>query len=117
MNFCNKTQALTRIAVIGLGLMAPAVVCAQSAGQWKSPETIFAKVCGYCHDKSRADKIGPELMGRNLPAAYVLYTARHGRGGMPSFPESMISPDELARLAQMIENSAAPMHTAARGQH
>jgi mono/diheme cytochrome c family protein len=112
----NKTQALARIAAVGLGLLIPTFVGAQSAGQWKSPEMIFAKVCGYCHDKSRADKIGPELMGRKLAAAYVLYTARHGRGGMPAFPESVISPAELAGLAQMIENSAAPTH-AAQGQH
>lgn len=116
MKFGNKTRALARIATVGLGLMVPAAVWAQSAGQWKSPETIFAKVCGYCHDKSRADKIGPELKGRKLAAAYVQYTARHGRGGMPAFPESVISPAELAGLAQMIENSAAPTY-AVREQH
>lgn len=117
MKFRNPARTLARLAALGFGLLAAAPGWSQSAGQWKSPETIFAKVCAYCHDKRRAENIGPELMGRQLPVAYITHTARHGRGGMPAFPESVISPAELAALAQMIEKSAAPARAPAQGPH
>ena len=78
---------------------------AQAAGQWKDPATLFKSTCAYCHDQSLVKGIGPELLGRGLPAATVAHFVRHGVGAMPAFPEAQISPSELAQLGAWIAQS------------
>lgn len=103
-----------RLSPLGgaLVLFIPSLAFSQSAGQWKEPKQIFDKVCAYCHDKTHAIRLGPELMGRRLAPDYIIATARHGRGAMPGFPESHISRGELEGLAKLIRDSAPPAYAA-----
>lgn len=69
----------------------------------RAPETVYAKVCGYCHGRN----VGPIILGRGLPADAIVYTARHGQNGMPAFRPSEISPAEMDALAKWISASEA----------
>ncbi len=103
---------MRRVITLGFFLAAGALpggrASAQSAGQWRAPQEIYAKVCHYCHDTH----VGPVLFGRALPSAYVQATVRAGKHAMPSFRPSEISNAELAKLGDWIENSPAPAASA-----
>lgn len=94
-------RSLLLAQLIGISLSCQA----QVAGQWKSPQVLFAKTCAYCHDLSQVVGVGPEILGRQLPVEVISFMVRRGKGAMPAFPESQISPSELAALASMIRDS------------
>lgn len=86
-------------AVAGLGVgMANAAPSAL-----RSPEAIYATNCGYCHGHN----VGPVIRGRKLPPQLVEYMVRNGKGAMPAFRPTEITPAELAALATWINRSEA----------
>ena len=89
--------------MLALSVSVPAM--ADTVAKVRPPEAIYAKVCGYCH----ATRVGPVLLGRDLPLDYVMMTVRSGRNAMPSFRPSEISNAELAGLAHWIAHSKAPV--------
>ncbi|MDX9874039.1 MAG: cytochrome c [Spongiibacteraceae bacterium] len=72
---------------------------------WKDGKHVYDKVCGYCHDDGR---VGPELLGRQLPAAYAAAIVRHGFRAMPAFPASYIDDASLQKVGEFIATAPAP---------
>ncbi|WP_197706380.1 cytochrome c [Magnetospirillum sp. 15-1] len=93
------------ILIANVAMVSEAV--AQAAGEWKSGQQVFAKVCAYCHTTG----IAPELRGRQLPTAYITDVVKHGRLAMPAFRPTDFTPAELEQLANMLENSPQPEPT------
>lgn len=87
-----------------LALGAPVTGQAQSAGQWRGPEHIWAASCGYCHDTN----VGPQLKGRNLPAEAIAYFVRFGGSAMPAFHPSELNERELTVLSAWLAKSIKP---------
>lgn len=98
---------MTRAAILALGLaLAGTAQAAQRLGEvqaQRSPEQVYAAVCGYCHGRN----VGPVIRGRGLPAEAVEYQVRHGQNAMPAFRPTEITPAELKALAAWIQSSAA----------
>jgi mono/diheme cytochrome c family protein len=92
------------LAIIGAG-----TCFAQSAGQQRDPNRIYAITCHYCHDNG----IGPALKGANFLPERIRLAVRQGYASMPAFMPSDITDAELAALVQMLSGPAAP--TAAAG--
>ena len=93
------------IIVAGLALAGTAHA-AQKLGEvqaQRSPEQVYAAVCGYCHGKN----VGPVIRGRALPASAVEYIVRHGQNAMPAFRPTEVTPTELKALADWVEKSSA----------
>lgn len=89
----------------GLGL-ASATFAAQKLGEVqpeRSPEVVYAKVCGYCHGKN----VGPIILGRQLPAEAITLIARSGQNGMPAFRPTEITAAEMDALSKWISASKA----------
>jgi mono/diheme cytochrome c family protein len=85
--------------VLALLSAAAVVQLAKADDIPRSAEEVYRVVCHYCHDTG----IGPEIKGRQLPAAYVSYLVRNGQGAMPAFRPTEISDTELERVAATIE--------------
>lgn len=97
-----------RTALVAAGILLAALAAPAIAGQKlgetqpvRSPETIYAKTCGYCHGRN----VGPIILGRALPAESIKYIVRHGQNGMPAFRPTEVKPEELDALAAWIEKS------------
>ena len=82
-----------------------------NAGHWKSPEEVYAKNCGLCHDTG----VGPVLKGRGLPPEVFVIIVRHGLNAMPAFRKTDIDDAMLDRLADMLSRSEKPADKAAKG--
>jgi mono/diheme cytochrome c family protein len=98
---------------LALGIIAAPAGAQQKLGEVeapRSPDQIYAKVCGYCHGRN----VGPVILGRHLPPQSIKYVARHGQNGMPAFRPSEVTPSELDALANWI--SAAPARKEEHGQ-
>jgi len=92
-----------RVAALALlAFAAPAL--AQSAGQWRAPDHVWASSCTYCHDTGSA----PRLRGTHPDANLVAIVARNGLPGMPAFHPSEISDQELAALGAWLQRQPAP---------
>lgn len=72
---------------------------AAKAFKWKDGAQVYAKVCGYCHDDG---KVGPPILNRELPPAYVRAVVRNGNRAMPAFRSAEIDDESLAKLAEYI---------------
>lgn len=69
----------------------------------RTPVELYPRLCGYCHGHN----VGPLILGRQLPVDLVTTIVRQGRGAMPAFRPTEISPSELAALTKWIEASKA----------
>jgi mono/diheme cytochrome c family protein len=78
---------------------------AYGAGQWKGPEQIYGVFCIQCHGSAA---VGPELLGRGLPAVATKIMVRHGVATMPPFFVTEINDSELEALAEWIQHSPTP---------
>ena len=67
--------------------------------KWKDGAEVYAKVCGYCHE---GGKVGPPILNRELPPAYIRAVVRNGNRAMPSFRSAEIDDESLAKLAEYI---------------
>lgn len=65
-------------------------------------EQVYRQVCALCHEQ----RIGPPLLGRAWPAPAIEAMVRNGRGAMPAFRHTEITPHELRELAVFIEDHA-----------
>lgn len=91
-------------AAVALAAMGSAALAGQKLGQLqpqRAPEYLYARTCGYCHGRN----VGPIILGRQLPADVVKAMVRTGRGGMPAFRPTEITPAELDALAKWVEAS------------
>jgi mono/diheme cytochrome c family protein len=95
-----------RVLVLAAGVaLAGTAQAAQKLGEvqaQRSPEQVYAAVCGYCHGRN----VGPVIRGRALPAESVEIMVRHGLNAMPAFRPTEITPAELKALAVWVEKSA-----------
>ena len=104
----NKTRILVASLVLGCAQLA---LAADPPAQER--DRTYAKVCGFCHDKG----VGPAILGRELPVAYIENVVRHGFRAMPSFRSTEIDNAALARVARWVSESAAsPAAAAAKVQ-
>ncbi len=76
----------------------------------RSPQKTYASTCAYCHGAN----VGPIILGRHLPPAYIHQMVRAGRNAMPAFRPTEITPAELDTLAVWI--STAPKIAGEQGQ-
>lgn len=98
------------LAVLGI---ASSAFAAQKLGEYqaeRTPEVVYAKVCGYCHGRN----IGPILLGRKLDTDMIKAVARQGRNGMPAFRPTEVTNAELDALATWISKS--PVRTEEHGK-
>ena len=97
---------MKRVLVLAAGVaLAGTAQAAQKLGEvqaQRSPEQVYAAVCGYCHGRN----VGPVIRGRALPAESVEIMVRHGLNAMPAFRPTEITPAELKALAVWVEKSA-----------
>ena len=101
----NKTRILVASLVLGCAQLA---LAADPPAQER--DRTYAKVCGFCHDKG----VGPAILGRELPVAYIENVVRHGFRAMPSFRSSEIDNAALASVARWVSQSpASPANAAA----
>lgn len=105
------TRALRACAATFLALAAPWLASCGSARRSEpvtaplaldSPQTaagraVFQRTCDRCHPHGEAG-LGPALNNKWLPGFAIRYQVRHGIGSMPSFPERVISDEELDGL-------------------
>lgn len=70
---------------------------------WKDGAEIYAKVCAYCHEAN----VGPKILNRELPVAYIRAIVRSGILAMPAFRSSEIDDESLAKLANFISQKAS----------
>lgn len=101
-----KTQRAwqTSLLITLLGshlLLFSTLARAYNADSWREAGQVYQKVCGHCHETG----IGPEIKGRNLPAAYITHVVRHGNRAMPAFRLSDVDDKTLNQLALLISNS------------
>nr|WP_294524010.1 cytochrome c [uncultured Rhodopila sp.] len=71
---------------------------AQSAGQWKNPDHLYAKICANCHDTG----VGPTIVGRDFKPDHYVTTVRHGSKAMPAFRVTEIDDAALLMLAEQL---------------
>ena len=101
----NKTRILVASLVLGCAQLA---LAADPPAQER--DRTYAKVCGFCHDKG----VGPAILGRELPVAYIENVVSHGFRAMPSFRSSEIDNAALASVARWVSQSpASPANAAA----
>ncbi|WP_421838326.1 c-type cytochrome [Novosphingobium sp.] len=98
---------MKRALILAAGIaLASTAQAAQKLGEvqaQRSPEQVYAAVCGYCHGKN----VGPVIRGRGLPAETVEYMVRHGQNAMPAFRPTEVTPAELKALAAWVQTSTA----------
>jgi len=70
---------------------------------WKDGAEIYTKICAYCHEA----QVGPQILNRELPAAYIRAVVRNGNRAMPAFRDSEIDDESLAKLADFISKKEA----------
>lgn len=70
--------------------------------KWKNGAEVYTKICGYCHQNG---KVGPPILNRQLPPAYIRAIVRNGNRAMPPFRPSEIDDESLAKLEEYISKS------------
>jgi len=86
-------------ASIGLAaLFVGGWIQAGLAGEWRDGTDVYRRVCAYCHETG----VGPKILGRHLPPAYVQKTVRNGYRAMPAFRPSEIDDRLLGEVADFV---------------
>jgi len=91
------------VVAFAISLSAASSGSAQERGSGRAPDAIYAGNCGYCHGHN----VGPVIRGRKLPPQLIEYMVRNGKGAMPAFRPTEITPAELKALAMWISRSEA----------
>ncbi len=88
----------------------PRVKTAQAlaAGQWDDPKQMYDGTCAGCHNAG----VGPPILGKALPEAYIRYVGRNGLRAMPPFRVTDYTDAELASLATWINAQPSAQPTA-----
>lgn len=90
--------------IVGLSLCCTLSAAADGMGAFNDGETVYKKVCGYCHDVG----VGPVIKGRQLPSAVTMHIARSGSRAMPAFKPTFLDDATLQAVADYIQQSPAP---------
>lgn len=102
------TSSLTLVVISAAGMMLGSGIIRAATDEpparfeWKDGAEVYAKVCGYCHE---GGPVGPQIRGRELPAAYIRTVVRNGFGAMPPFRAAEIDDESLAKLAEYISKN------------
>lgn len=104
--FCvdDQDQAVNDVATY-VGTVAGTGVTAKQSTDGKS---IFAASCGSCHTLAVAGtsgNVGPDLDGSTPSKELVVDRVTNGRGGMPSFRNSL-SPEQIEAVADYVSTNA-----------
>lgn len=104
--FCvaDQDQAISDIAVY-VGAVAGTGVVAERSTDGKS---IFSSKCGSCHTLSEAEtsgSVGPNLDGSKPSKELVLDRVTNGKGGMPSFKDSL-DEAQIQAVADYVSSNA-----------
>ena len=104
--------SFTRSATVGLSLVMASCLVACGSGRRSEPvigplqlstreevhgEIAFMKHCNSCHPGGDAG-LGPAINHKPLPAAMIHLQVRQGLGGMPSFPATMVSNEDIRAI-------------------
>lgn len=82
---------------------ASAASAAPAASGASAGKTVFDQNCTSCHPNG--DKgAGPALRGRNASSDGISKQVRGGGGGMPAFPVSKISDQQLTDLVAYVQS-------------
>ena len=98
----------TALAALGLAILVPtSQASAQAAGEWRDAKQVFEKICVYCHQGGDGHEasVAQGLLGRQIPAEYVVHVVRNGLRAMPEFRPTELSDEELKSLGRMIQDS------------
>ena len=82
---------------------AGAAVSPTAGGNIAAGQAIYEQRCNSCHPNGNAGA-GPALRGRNLSAQRITAQVRNGGGGMPAFPASQISDQQLSDLVAYVQS-------------
>jgi mono/diheme cytochrome c family protein len=91
-------MAIAVTALAEVAQAAPEEATAR-AFKWKDGAEVYAKVCGYCHE---GGQVGPVILNRELPPAYIRAVVRNGSRAMPPFRSAEIDDESLTKLAEYI---------------
>ena len=87
------------VSACGGGAAQPAAQAANAA----AGKAIFEQNCNACHPGG-GQGAGPALKGRSLTIDRIQGQVRKGGGGMPAFPASKISDQQLSDLAAYVQS-------------
>jgi len=95
------------VMIVAIGLMADTAWAAPEkisvpGFAWKDGAEVYTKICAYCHE---GGPVGPQIRGRELPAAYIRTVVRSGFRAMPAFRAAEIDDESLAKLAEYISKN------------
>lgn len=65
-------------------------------------QRLFAQFCYQCHPGGEGG-LGPSLNDKPLPELAVRTQIREGVGAMPGFGEQLLSDDDVAAIAEYVE--------------
>lgn len=65
-------------------------------------QIAFMRRCQKCHPGGEAG-LGPGINDKPVPSFMKRFQVRHGLGAMPSFPERVISDNELSDILEYLE--------------
>lgn len=72
-------------------------------GNVAAGQAVFSQNCNGCHPGGDRGN-GPALKGRNLSADAIRNKVQNGGGGMPVFPQSQISDQQLTHLVAYVQS-------------
>jgi mono/diheme cytochrome c family protein len=101
-----RVQWLALLAVALAGALAGAATGPAAEQSARPLPKAWRSNCAYCHD---GHHFAPVLLGRALPSPMIRQWVRSGANGMPPFPDTAISAEELDLLAKWITNSPKPL--------
>ncbi|MCC2681285.1 MAG: cytochrome c, class [Nitrosospira multiformis] len=97
------TPIVLAFVLDAMAQLAPENPASVPGTKWKNGAEVYAKICGYCHEDG---KVGPLILGRELPPAYIRAVVRNGSRAMPPFRFSEIDDESLTKLAEYISKSS-----------
>jgi mono/diheme cytochrome c family protein len=106
----RKQARVAAAAAAVMVLAVPWAGHAQSAGQWKDADHLYAKICANCHDSG----VGPVMTGRDFKPDHYVSVVRHGQKAMPAFRVTEIDDATLQALAEQL--AEVPPDTPAGGK-
>ena len=73
----------------------------EQRGEW-----VFHRLCYQCHPGGEAG-LGPAINDKPLPETAIKTQIRQGVGAMPSFPEEMISDQDVDAIVEYLQEMRA----------